>query len=355
MYRGFWSLPILGFVLLTGCGGGGGGNAVTPIPTRYVVTALDAIPSDSDSTLIGWNRSNAFVGINGYNTQDYTDNRAYLFQNGVMTLLEQMPGGGKVAPFAMNDAGDVVGAGGVPFASGQNHAFLYHAGKTVDLAGSNTNLSIATAINNNMQVAGTYSPVGQGISHAFLWQNGQWTDLGVLPDNNESEAVGINLAGQVIGSSSHVVQTVDLPTVTNQRGFLWQGGQMRDLGAFEPASINDPGQIVGGSRTTAGDQRVQIWQDGRLTDLGVPQDPARTYLPTEINNHGQVVGRIAGIPFSKNSAFLYSGGKLVDLKTRIPTSSGFVIDNALHIHEDGTILAHGALNGVAKYVLLTPQ
>ena len=37
--------------------------------------------------------------------------------------------------------------------------------------------------------------------HAFLWQNGVMTDLGVLPGDEDSGASAINSLGQIVGSS----------------------------------------------------------------------------------------------------------------------------------------------------------
>jgi probable HAF family extracellular repeat protein len=77
----------------------------------------------------------------------------------------------------------------------------------------------------------------------------QWTitDLGVLPGNNPSAALGINNAGQAVGWSS---------AATGNSAFLWQNSVMTDLSTvvgvagtgwslFEAAAINDAGQIVG--------------------------------------------------------------------------------------------------------------
>ena len=39
------------------------------------------------------------------------------------------------------------------------------------------------------------------MSHAFLWQDGVMTDLGVLPGKEDSGASAINNLGQIVGSS----------------------------------------------------------------------------------------------------------------------------------------------------------
>jgi probable HAF family extracellular repeat protein len=59
-------------------------------------------------------------------------------------------------------------------------------------------------LNNSGQVVGgaTTSPNDPLTQHAFLYSNGQMTDLGVLPGYGRSQANGINDAGQVVGSAS---------------------------------------------------------------------------------------------------------------------------------------------------------
>src|SRR3989442_13133023 len=73
--------------------------------------------------------------------------------------------------------------------------------------------SIANDINNEGQVVGSSGiSLSNGTSHAFLWQNGNITDIGNWVPN------GINDAGQVVGSTGHAV--------------LWDNGAVTDLGTL---------------------------------------------------------------------------------------------------------------------------
>lgn len=58
--------------------------------------------------------------------------------------------------------------------------------------------SHAFGINARGQVVGS-SSIASGDFHAFLWEDGEMTDLGTLPGAFQSFAVGINNRGQVVG------------------------------------------------------------------------------------------------------------------------------------------------------------
>jgi probable HAF family extracellular repeat protein len=67
-----------------------------------------------------------------------------------------------------------------------------------DLGTLGGDYSSANKINNNGQITGLAS-MDDGSSHAFLYNDGQMTDLGILPGFTYSEGVDINAQGQVVG------------------------------------------------------------------------------------------------------------------------------------------------------------
>ena len=127
--------------------------------------------------------------------------------------------------------------------------------------------SEAFGINDLGQIVGTSNTLSGG--HAFLWQAGSgMIDLGVLPGMDISAAYAINNHGQVVGMSYPY-------TGLGARAFIWQaGGGMIDLGTLggsysEALGINDAAKIVGSSETAAGQRHAFVWQAGSgMTDLG---------------------------------------------------------------------------------------
>jgi probable HAF family extracellular repeat protein len=119
---------------------------------------------------------------------------------------------------------------------------------------SGGNYSVAWDVNNRGQVVGWSDTAASGEARAFLWEDGEVTDLGTL-GGIYSAANGINNRGQVVGSSeSHAV--------------LWEDGRMTDLGTlpggeFEShhvaEDINARGQVVGRSPTASGVSHAVLW------------------------------------------------------------------------------------------------
>ncbi len=243
--------------------------------------------------------------------------------------------------------------GAVPFA---NHAFQRRDSLVTDLgtlAGAD-NCSVATSINARGQVAGTsengvLDPIlGVTQIRAVVWKDGEIQDLGTL-GGNHSAANTTNNRGQVTGLALNAIDDqfslfglvlLGNPVGTQTRAFLWQNGQMRDLGTLGgpdafAGPLNDRGQVAGASYTdstpnpTTGIPTLDpfLWQDGHMTDLGTL---GGTFgAAGGLNNRGQVIGvsNLAGDQAA--DPFLWDRGHLTDLFTE--TAGGnFITADAIN-------------------------
>lgn len=144
--------------------------------------------------------------------------------------------------------------------------------------------SEATALNDLGQVAGT-SEKTDGYKHAFIWQGGSSTDLGILGSDFNSVANDINNYGEVVGWSG---RGTDHPG----RGFLHTDDGMQEIGAFvgttsDAHGINNGTQIAGEENNHVGDNLSFLWEADTYNYIsGVGQFSHAL----AINEMGQVAG-----------------------------------------------------------------
>jgi len=172
---------------------------------------------------------------------------------------------------------------------------------------------------------------------AVLWQNGRIRNLGTLPEGGyESSALAVNSAGQVVGAALNTIPDANPLFIypiypvqaTQTRAFIWDGGEMRDLGTLGgtdaiAAAINENGQVMGWSYTGStqpsgcGPALLAvgsfIWDRERgMRSVGDFGDTCT--LAYGQNNRGQVVGYSvpAGSQYGTR-AFLSQDGAIQDL------------------------------------------
>ncbi|GMU23794.1 MAG: hypothetical protein AMXMBFR13_38720 [Phycisphaerae bacterium] len=214
---------------------------------------------------------------------------------------------------------------------------------------------------------GTFAPramneVGTVIGHTSTAMSGRgWVDracrfadgsLTLLPTlgGSFSYASGVNDAGQIVGMSHTTADDL-------RRACMWWNDQPSDLGTLGGANsqayaINAPGQVVGISDTVAGQPHAflytlngsgQVLSRADLGELGGGYSAAYA-----LNSFGEVVGT------SDSRAFYWHQDGMVDLARRIPPGSGWVLSAGAAINEGGQIAGTGYYQGWPQVFVLTP-
>jgi probable HAF family extracellular repeat protein len=298
------------------------------------------------------------------------------------------------AASSINNAGQVVGisstttekfdkkGGGYYFTYTEN-GFLWSSSAGMKDLGSNV---APAAINNSGQIAADITSTS-GTQGPFLSNGKTWVPLGNLPGGANSDALGINDYGQVVGYSQ---------TNTN-RAFLWTpsrpnstSGSMIDLGSFlsggdsTAVAINRQGWVTGNAAVPLsppaggyiGVDHAFLWKPmssngttGTLIDLGTLDPKANGGLGQSwglaINSGGVVVGEsnpTGATSTYQTDAVIWQPGTtgsytLSDLNNLIPSGTGWTLGRADSINDNGQIVVE-ATNpslGTGWYaLLLTP-
>lgn len=292
--------------------------------TSYTLTDLGTLTGNNATQAWDINNSGQVVG-RSYNTASpvYTE---FLSSNGTMQSLNVTLTSGSIP--GINDKGQVVGDGY------NSHAFLWTNSNFQDLGtltGGAT--SSANGVNNKGQVVGI-SDTGTGVRHAFIWDSTSgMQDMGSL--GGLSSARRINDAGQAVGYY--------VGADSKQHAFIWSSSSgMQDLGVVANGSlangINNSGQVVGES---AGGFGAFFWsQAAGAINLKTFGSGRRIYA-YDINSSGQIVGYGSPAPGSGDRAVLWNsyGSAPIDLNTLYTDaiSNGWILSEATGINDNGQI------------------
>jgi probable HAF family extracellular repeat protein len=319
---------------------------------KYTVTDLGALPGFTNSrTAAGINIIGQIVGT--CNSVSVTSH-AFFFSGGSMQDIGTL-GGPSAGATGINDIGQVVGTAYIT--SSIAHAYLYSGGSMHDLgtlSSSYSNGSEAYAINNSGQIVGVSNDHNFNY-HGFLYSGGTMQDLGTLGGVN-TYATAINNNGQVAGRSQYTDQ--------NYRAFIYSAGSMQNLGlppsglSSEAWGINDLGQVVGDAVVKVNNNYVadaMLYSGGTWHDLGSLAGYG-TAQALAINNYGEIVGELQQ-PSSGgyNHAFLDINGSMEDLNDLVSPPSGWTIEIALDVNDNGLIVGRARDSGGGYHaILLTP-
>jgi len=358
-------------------------TSILHIVSLLIASAMDQVdaqPSGSrsitDLRTLGGTESYAYaindcgqiVGLS--RTAGNAATHSFLYQYGQLTDLHPLNSAVivTIGPTGINNSGVV--ASGVISQGVYVPAIMDALSEQITVLGSLGGITsygfngVATAINNDNQAVG-YSYLDEFNRHAFLWQDGELRDLGSF--GGYSFARDINDFGIVVGSASEAVNGVGVACFWDENGIsaLFPGVESSAYG------INSHGQVVG-QAVFGGANRSFLYQQGVATIL--PNLPTgRNGLARAINNAGQIVGdgdvissieRVVDpdtgqVHFRTNyadHAFLYDGQSILDLNDLVPTNSGWVLSYANDINEKGEIVGYGTYNGeFHAFLLVIPE
>ena len=286
---------------------------------QYTFSDLHTISIVANSYASDVNDSGVVVGT-------FSGPQAFKWTNGSMELIPLPSGHSGSSAFGINNNGTICGIAGTPFRlSGSTYSFLnlpinsfsstsmgninssdnivgyaeypevsatlwqgveYHnLGILGGITGSYA--STATFINDSGVIVGQ-SSTNSGEWHAFKYSDGTMQDLGTLPGNTMSAALGINNLNRIVGWSSWP----DRPVFWDSVGIIHELALPQGALSGEAKAINDSGDIVG-YYYPVGERVACIWKDGVPFDLNtlttLPTGYQLVYA-TAINNAGQIVG-----------------------------------------------------------------
>jgi probable HAF family extracellular repeat protein len=373
-----------------------------------------------DANIPVLNHQGTLVGAADTPASDTAPNQTYCFQDCYVAHAFQLRNGIKtdlgVLSSLKSSAATAISANGLIAGDAENgeidplvpdlpefRAVLWNNGHIMDLGTlpEGGNESGANSVNSLGQVVGwavntTPDPssfwMGFGFqTRAFLWQHGVMQDLGTLDGGTDAQAFLINEQGQILGvsyksssiASAYCYQYHGFSLATY--AFLWQKGEMKDLGSFGgtctyPTDLNNRGEVVGvsnelgdtvqdaflwdgslhkltgtlggnvaaansmnelgdavGFASLPGDQtyHASLWKyKHTMTDLGTLDNDPSSFAQS-INAAGQVVG------FTTQRAFLWEKGSMVDLNNLIPAHSTLYLTAANRINDRGEIAGSG--------------
>lgn len=266
---------------------------------------------------------------------------------------------GNMTPQIFNGNGQPTSLPGIGQANGINSAGTVvgttYSGNAPSVTewsnGQATNLGIAgygTGINDAGQVAGGML-AANGQLHAFVWTNGNLVDLGTLPGATWSSAYGINSSGQVVGTS--MAGGSARAFISNGSTLTQVAGTLGGANSYGMA-INNNGVVVGNAQNAQGYLNAFESTGQGMVNLGTLGGSSS--MAYGINDAGTVVGYSFLAGNTTTDAFVYLGGVLIDLNTLLPASSGWTVEAAYGINDNGYILALGMFDNQFYAVELLP-
>ncbi len=292
--------------------------------------------------VVGWTGSEHSPG----NTASHGP---FVWEQGKMDLLPLATPETGGTPWALNNFQQIVGTGANSI-SDRAALWDHTAYQRLQFAGD---APAALGINDCGFVVGcTSGPYAGHNYHAYSTQCGQLPFLPTVPPPDDlllmdrySRAYAINNRGYVVGSSDMATTLQQVPRkmpfeppVPEIHACMWYNGVVVSLGSLhagegsEAYGINEHLQVVGRSGSHA-----FLYQNGQMRDLG----PGAAF---NVNNNGVVVG----------DTFRWRNGQRKTLQSLLPSTTPWTILQGRDINDDEEIVGTGMLNGKERAFLMWP-
>jgi hypothetical protein len=247
----------------------------------FLVQSISYPGDPAFTQLLGINNGGTIVGThNSATPQGFTLTLPNTFTS------QNFPGSVSTTVTAINSNGDT--AGTYVDAGGTSHGFTRVGGTftTVDQPGTVFNQTLGINASSNTVGYSAATKAGTTNQMAYSQSGGVFTNINpLLPTNSNSQATGLNNAGNIVGFY--------MPTNATSIGFLDMGGVITSIDPFgslftQALGINNAGEIVGFYDDAGGVQHGYV-------DIGgvfISFDPAGSDSTTinGVNDLGQIVG-----------------------------------------------------------------
>jgi probable HAF family extracellular repeat protein len=306
---------------------------------------------------------NSFTQIVGSSrTAGDAATHSFIYSNGKMSDLAPLNSGDiqTVGPTGINFWGQV--ASGVMLNGVYQPALLdtrtHHLTPLGTLGGvTSFNFSgVATSVNFFSDAVG-YSYVDSLTRHAFFYHHGTLTDLD--PFGTGSAALSINDFGLIAGFAAN--------SSGSAQATVYRDGSGSDI---DPVGLESYARDVNNLSDAVGEYLIAdgsafhafVYSNGGFNDLGVSGSPET--VANAINDLRQIAGTM-WIPYQATCggapctaymphAFTHLKGNNLDLNQAIPPNSGWELNYAFDINNQGNIVGYGLRGDNFRAFLLTP-
>jgi RHS repeat-associated protein len=286
------------------------------------------------------NEAGQVVGV----SVDMTDQpQVFLWQSGAAEALSLRAPAFATGYYHINDAGLIAGT----FDDRRkSRVFIWEDHHVSELGIEGTDIPFITGLTVSGKIIGGYYDLSS--YHPFVWQGGS-VEMIDIPDAVSFPVVRMNEEGQVAGSYTTMLET-------NNRGFFWQAGSLTelDLGgvATDIATINVDGHVAGTVHELGTGSQAFVWAGGYTTLLETAAGEESSAV--WINDRSVVVGQKGPLGQNMPVPCLWQDGHSVSLKETLPAYLHWDFASVKQVANSGDILAVASRNGTTYLAVLHP-